>query len=118
MNLKEVSENIVGKVDNTGNHHFPTFCTLSRTNFKFSVTFILSSASAFNLDWSKILLFHKGLRKLELFPKRQIVDNSKMTEFADNNFKFDENGRKFFKRVENTVRTGEIAHSKQFLLFP
>ena len=36
---------------------------------------------------------------------------------ADSNFKFDENGRKFSKRVENTVGKGEIAH-EQFLLFP
>ena len=38
--------------------------------------------------------------------------------FADYNFKFDENGRKLSKRVENTVGKGEIAHCKQFLLFP
>ena len=31
---------------------------------------------------------------------------------------FEENGRKFTKRVENTVRKGEIAHYKQFLLLP
>ena len=37
------------------------------------------------------------------FPKRQILDSSKLEEFADNNFKFDENGRKISKRVENTV---------------
>ena len=30
-------------------------------------------------------------------------------EFADDNFKFDENGRKFSKRVENAVEKGEIA---------
>ena len=41
-----------------------------------------------------------------------------MKEFADDNFKFDENGRKFSKRVENTVGKGEIACYKQFLLFP
>ena len=29
-----------------------------------------------------------------------------------------ENGRRFFKRVENTVGKGGIAHYKQFLLFP
>ena len=29
----------------------------------------------------------------ELFPKRQILDSSKLKEFADNNFKSDENGR-------------------------
>ena len=49
---------------------------------------------------------------------RQILDSSKLKEFADNNFIFDENGRKFSKRVENTVRKGEIALYEQFLLFP
>ena len=29
-----------------------------------------------------------------------------------------ENGRRFSKRVENTVGKGEIAHDEQFLLFP
>ena len=40
-----------------------------------------------------------------------------MTEFADDNFEFDENRRKFSKWVENTVRKGEIARYEQFLLF-
>ena len=40
-----------------------------------------------------------------------------MKELADDNFKFDENGRKFSKRVENIVGKGEIAHYEQFLLF-
>ena len=38
--------------------------------------------------------------------------------FADDNFKLDENGIKFSKRVENTVGKGEIARDEQFLLFP
>ena len=33
-------------------------------------------------------------------------------------FKFDKNGRKLAKQVENTVGKGEIAHYEQFLLFP
>ena len=41
-----------------------------------------------------------------------------MKEFADNNFKFDENDRKLSKRVENIVGKGEIARYGQFLLFP
>ena len=41
-----------------------------------------------------------------------------MKEFADDNFMFDENGRKFSKWVENIVGKGEIACYKQFLLFP
>ena len=45
------------------------------------------------------------------------MTNSRLKEFADDNFKFDENGRKFPKRIENTVGKGEIAHYEQFLLF-
>ena len=44
--------------------------------------------------------------------------SSKLKAFADNNFKFDENGRKSIEWLENTVEKGEIAHYKQFLLFP
>ena len=47
-----------------------------------------------------------------------MLDSSKLKEFADDNFKFDENGRKLSKRVENTVGKGEIARYEQFLLFP
>ena len=39
-----------------------------------------------------------------------------MKDFADGNFKFDENSEKFSKTVENTVGKGEIAHHEQFLL--
>ena len=49
-------------------------------------------------------------------PDNKYFDSSK--QFADNNFKFDENGRKLSKRVENTVGKGEIARYEQFLLFP
>ena len=50
--------------------------------------------------------------------RRQILDSSKLKEFADDNFKFDGNGRKLSKCVENTVGKREIACYKQFLLFP
>ena len=40
-----------------------------------------------------------------------------MKEFADDNFRFDENDTKFSKQVENNVGKGEIACYKQFLLF-
>ena len=52
------------------------------------------------------------------FSQRQILDPSKLKEFADDNFRFDENGRKFSKWVKNAVGKGEIAHYQQFLLFP
>ena len=48
--------------------------------------------------------------------RRQILYSSKLKEFADDNFKF--NDRKLSKWVENTVGKGKIAHYEQFLLFP
>ena len=45
-------------------------------------------------------------------------DSSKLKGFADDNFKFDKNGRKFSISVENTVLKREIARYEQFLLFP
>ena len=52
------------------------------------------------------------------FTRRQILDSSKLKEFADDNFSFEENGRKLSKWVENIVGKGEIARYEQFLLFP
>ena len=43
------------------------------------------------------------------FPKWQILDFSKLKEFADDNFWFGENGEKFSNWVENTLGK-EIAH--------
>ena len=51
------------------------------------------------------------------FPKRHILDSSKLKEFADDNFNFFENGIKFSKWVKNTVGKGEIARYEQFILF-
>ena len=51
-------------------------------------------------------------------PDEKILERSKLKHFSDYNFKFDENSRKFSKRVENVVGQGEIAHYEQFLLFP
>ena len=50
-------------------------------------------------------------------PKKQVLDSCKLKEFAKNNFKFDENGRKCSKQVANAVEKGEIARYKQFLPF-
>ena len=40
-----------------------------------------------------------------------------LKEFADDNFEFEENGRKLSKQVENTVGEGEIVRYEKFLLF-
>ena len=52
------------------------------------------------------------------FLKRQILDSVKLKEFAGDNFRFDENGRKFSIPVENTAGEGEIVRYEQFLPFP
>ena len=56
--------------------------------------------------------------KAQPITRRQILDFFKLKEFADDNFKFDESGRKLSKRIENTVGKGEIARFEQFLLIP
>ena len=55
---------------------------------------------------------------LTLSQTKKNLDPSKLKEFADNNFTFDENERKFFKMVENTVGKEKLLVKKQFLLFP
>ena len=56
------------------------------------------------------------MTRYQPFPKRQILDSSKLKEFADDFFNFDESGKKFSKRVENTVGKGETDRYEQFLL--
>ena len=65
--------------------------------------------------WTK---YKYELEALNPLPDDKILDWSKLKQFADDNFKFDENSKKFSKRVENTVGKGEIARYKQFFLFP
>ena len=74
----------------------------------------MSSANALNWTGLKFCCLEKG----QPITRRQILDASKLKAFADDNFRFDENGRELSKWVENTEGKGEIARSKQFLLFP
>ena len=50
--------------------------------------------------------------------KSSFLTLSQTTNFADDNFTFDENCRNLLKWVENTAGKGEIARYEQFLLFP
>ena len=72
-----------------------------------------SSSGSLTVD---ILL--ERMKGYKPFPKRQILDSSKLKEFPEDNFKLDENCRMFAKSVENTGGKGEIARYEQFLLFP
>ena len=59
------SENVVGKVENAGDQHFLIFqqnvLLFPKQISFFSVTFILLSVNAFNMDQSKNLSFGKDL---------------------------------------------------------
>ena len=70
------------------------------------------------LELSHILRGGVGETPFNLLPDDKFLNSSKLKGFADDNFKFDENGRKLSKPVENTVGKGEIARYEQFLLFP
>ena len=56
----------------------------------------------------------KHMHILILSQTTNLIDFSKLKEFADDNFRFDENGGQFYGRVENTVGKGEIAHYENF----
>ena len=55
---------------------------------------------------------------LNLSQTTDFLNSSKLKQSADENFKSDENSRKFIKGLEKTVGKGEIARYEQFLLFP
>ena len=84
----------------------PRQCSLKTNLICKSLTFSLSE-----LNFQDYIFFIPS-------PDDKILDSSKLKEFADNDFKFNENARKLSKRVENTVGKGEIARYEQFLRFP
>ena len=87
---------------------FYPFGELSATFIKFEIVVW----KLFKFRRVQNLLFGKGLTLSQMTNFRLL-----QTLFADDNFEFDKNGRKFSKWVENTVGKGEIARL-QFLLLP
>ena len=65
-------------------------------------------------------MIHKVFRQEEYqpFPEKQILDSSKLKQFADDNLYFNVYGEKFSKGVENTVGKGEIARLRAISSFP
>ena len=60
----------------------------------------------------------KKLLPITPFPNEKFYTLPNPKFLADNNFKLNENDRKFSRRVENTEGKGEIARYEQFLLCP
>ena len=59
-------------------------------------------------------------REIEILTHYQLTNFRlfQIERFADSNLKYEENGRKLFNPVENTVGKGDIARYEQYLLFP
>ena len=62
-------------------------------------------------SFSHSVFYHFKNLSFKPFPKLQVFDSSKLKEFAVDNFRLDENDRKFSKWEENTVGKGEIARN-------
>ena len=101
---KEAYKNIVGKGENAGNQHLILFppCFLP---FPKQISIFQPNVNCLLQMLSKNFSFGKELTLSQTTQCRL----SKLKELADDNFKFDENGKTFSKRIENTVGKGEIA---------
>ena len=51
---------------------------------------------------------------LNRLPDDKILDRPKLKQSADDNLKFDENSKKFSKRVKNNVGKGELLVTSNF----
>ena len=70
---------------------------MNRSSFSTDCSFGLSFRSG-SIEFC--LHAHGPSSRSSPIPKRQILDCSKVEEFENDNFEFDENARKFSKRVE------------------
>ena len=55
---------------------------------------------------------------LDPLPNDKFLNCSKLKDYAEDSFQFDENGRRLSKWVENNRGKGRISRYEQFLLFP
>ena len=133
-------ENIVGKIENVGKQHFLLLPQIFQRPFysgslKVGTLCQRDNLHMINQFGTTLKLCHlvNSPKKKSLFSKRLAIlstayhlfnpvpfdkFSSELKELTDENFKFDKNGKKFSRQVENTVGKGEIAHYEQFLLFP
>ena len=75
----------------------------SKPSFQYCKLFLIYGGDLFTQSFLPVWKTSCHFHQIWPFPKRQILDSSKLKVFADNNFKVDKNGGKFFKRIENTV---------------
>ena len=94
------------------------FSTLSKTKIIILSPLILSSANAFNLELSKILLFGKELIRCNTLPNDKILAWSKLNRYPDNKLNIAIMMICAFDRVGNNMGKGKNAGYQHFLRFP
>ena len=81
---------------------------------------VLSFQPLFNCRMQMLLIWIRFCTNFLLFIIKSNLtqainsDFSKLKEFTDGNFEFDENGRKFSKHVENTVGKEDLLFTSNF----
>ena len=113
--MKSVSEKLL-KGENAGYKRSP----FSRM---FSKVFLKVVKTLTNVQNTCIIYASKSAQIIRLininpFSKRQFFYSSKLKEFADDNCKFDKNGRKVFKWEENTMGKRRNCSLRAFFSFP
>ena len=79
----------------------PAIFLFFQNHHEYSSELLFTSIRAFCISNNAIrFYFYFARNRVRVDPKRQILDSSKQKEFDDDNFKFDENGRKLSIRVE------------------
>ena len=92
------------------------FSALPKTNSKFSDTFILLSADAFNLGKGENADYQHFVFSLNVF-KKLLLQGHENTGLFTKLLTHSHSMTPFDKPFGNTVGKGEIAHNEQFLLF-
>ena len=107
ISLSDAVENIVEKGENAGYQHFLLFHAMFSKAFYFRVIKSRDCMVRVNIPFIT--------RCINPFPNDKFCTLLYiLKEFADNNFNFDENGRKLSKWVENTVGKEKLLVTSNF----
>ena len=98
-NFVSPTRNVLLQLCRNLTHTLIIYWCFARHNFEVLAPFRLRNYFPLNLQFCfyKSCFCQSTGECINPFPNNKILDSSKLKEFADDNFKFDENGRKFFR---------------------
>ena len=103
--LKFVLWERVKKGQNLQHYQFESICRSQNKIYclwNVVICFIFEMKTLWEKNKMLVTSIFSFLHNLLTLSQTQILDSCKLKDFADDNFKFDENGRKFSKWIENT----------------